>query len=50
MRNIFVFLGIVLAAFVILFSLIHIADAYAVVLLAVAVLLIGIGVASWPNP
>lgn len=50
MRNVFVFLGIALAAFVVLVSIIHIADAYLIPMLAVAVLLIGIGVASWPNP
>lgn len=50
MRNVFVWLGVALAALVILFSLIHIADPYLSMMLAVAVLLIGIGVSSWPSP
>lgn len=50
MRNVFVWLGVALAALVILFSLIHIADEYLQTMLAVSVLLIGIGVSSWPNP
>ena len=49
MRNIFIWLGVALAALVILFSLIHIADQYLAMMLAVSVLLIGIGVSSWAN-
>lgn len=49
MRNVFLWLGIALAALVILFSLIHIADEYLLMMLAVSVLLIGIGVSSWPS-
>lgn len=47
MRTVAVFLGLVLAAIVILFSLIHIAEGYLLVMLAVAVLLIGAGVSTW---
>lgn len=50
MRNVFLWLGIALAALVVLFSLIHIADEYLLMMLAVSVLLIGIGVSSWPSP
>ncbi len=50
MRNVFVWLGIALAAIVILFSLIHIADPYLMMMLAVSVLLLGIGVSAWPSP
>lgn len=50
MRNVFVFLGILFAVLVIVFSVAHIADSALFLLLAGAVLLIGIGVASWPNP
>lgn len=50
MRNALVWFGTILAGLVILFSLIHIADAYLAQMLAVAVLLIGLGVASWPQP
>lgn len=50
MRSVFLWLGIILAALVVLFSLISIAGPYLLVMLAVSVLLIGIGVASWPNP
>lgn len=49
MRNVFLWLGIALSAIVILFSLIHIAEPYLLLMLAVSVLLIGIGVSSWPN-
>lgn len=50
MRNILIILGIALAGLVVLFSLIHIADPYILMMLAVSVLLIGIGVSSWTNP
>lgn len=50
MRNALVWFGTILAGLVVLFSLIHQAEPYLLVMLAVAVLLIGIGVASWPNP
>lgn len=50
MRNVFVFLGILLAFLVIVFSVAHIVEASLFLLLAGAVLLIGIGVASWPQP
>lgn len=50
MRSAFIWLGVGLAALVILFSLIHIADPYLLMMLAVSVLFIGIGVSGWPSP
>lgn len=44
MRPVLIYLGLFLAFLVIVFGLIHVAEAYLFVLLAVSVLLIGIGI------
>lgn len=44
--RVFTYLGMLLAFLVIVFGLVHIAEAYLFVLLAVSVLLIGIGVVT----
>lgn len=49
MYNLLVFLGLILSAVIVLFSLIHVAGAYLLVMLAVAVWLIAVGIPSWRN-
>jgi hypothetical protein len=48
MRNILVWVGVVVALLVLVFHIIHIAADYEFIFLTVAVLLIGLGVAPYP--
>lgn len=49
-RNILVLLGVLLLAFTLLVSFIHIADPYLLTLTIIGALLIGLGVVSWGRP
>lgn len=48
MRNVLLWVGLVLALLVVIFHIIHIAADYEFIFLAVSVLLIGLGVAPYP--
>lgn len=47
MRNVSALLGVILLAFTLLLSFIHIADAYLLALTIVGALLIGLSVVTW---
>lgn len=50
MRNVLVWLGVILLAFTLLASFIHIADTYLLTMTIVGALMVGLGVASWNTP